>query len=281
MRMTAASHAMVLALLPLAAYPLGADDIQSWTDVELRMIESDRVAWTVGGVARIRDSLGSVYDRRAQTDVDVALSDRLTATFGYILRHRVPAGFDFDWNHRLRAGLTYPLLQRGVRVEGTTLYERHVGQPDVPDFNRYRQQIEVERPRSRVSPWLYQSVAFEHRGFMRSRSRMGVRWRLTAGHALRGAYQYESIKEGATWRPRHAIYSEWSLDLTARRRAGGAAPAGYSERDGGAHALADARTADQPLRLAAGRHRQPAQGGRQALRGTLRRDEQAVRPGQP
>lgn len=211
--------AAILILLPLAAPPLAADDIQSWTDVDLRVLEAGRIVWTVGGVARIRDTLTSVYDRRAQTDVDVALSDRLTATVGYILRHDVAAGSGFDWNHRLHAGLTYPLLQGDVRLEGTTLYERHVGRPDVPDFNRYRQQLEVERPRARVSPWLYQSVAFVRRGFVRSRSRMGIRWRFTSGHSVRGAYQYESIREGAGWRPRHAIYSEWSFDLTVRETA--------------------------------------------------------------
>ena len=84
--------AAVLILLPLAEPPLAADDIQSWTDIELRVLEAGRIAWTVGGVARIRDALGSAYDRRAQTDVDVALSDHLTATVGYILRHHVPAG---------------------------------------------------------------------------------------------------------------------------------------------------------------------------------------------
>ena len=207
--------AAVLILLPLAARPLAADDVQSWTDIELRLLESGRIAWSVGGVARIRDSLRSVYDRRAQTDVDVALTDLLTVTLGYILRNDVPTGVGFDWNHRLSAGLTYPILRRGVRVEGTTLYERHIGRPDVPAFNRYRQQIEMERPRARVSPWFYQSVAFKRRGFVRSRSRMGVRWRLTSGHSVRGGYQYESLREGAAWRPRHAIYSEWSFDLTA------------------------------------------------------------------
>ena len=211
--------AAVLILLPLAPRPCAADDIQSWTDIELRVLEAGRIAWTVGGVARVRDALGSVYDRRAQTDVDVALSDHLTATVGYILRHHVPADSGFDWNDRLHAGLTYPLLQGDVRLEGTTLYERHVGRPDVPDFNRYRQQIEVERPRAPMSPWLYQSVAFERRGFVRSRSRMGVRWSFTSGHSVRVAYQYESIREGASGRPRHAIYSEWSFDLTARETA--------------------------------------------------------------
>ncbi len=208
--------AAVLVLLPLAEHTLTADDIQSWTDVELRVLESDRVAWTAGGVARVRESLSRAYDRRAETDVDLVLTDLLAVTVGYVLRNRVRTGFGFGWDHRLRAGLTYSLLRRSVRVEGTTLYERHIGRPDVPAFNRYRQQIEVERPRARVSPWLYQSVAFERRGFMRSRSRMGVRWSFTSGHSVRGAYQYESIRDGATWRPRHAIYSEWSFDLTAR-----------------------------------------------------------------
>ena len=138
--------AVLILLQPLAARPLAADDIQSWTDVEFRLLESDRIAWTAGGVARIRDSLGSVYDRRAQTDVDLVLTDPLSVTLGYILRNRVRTGFGFGWDHRLRAGLTYPLLRRSVRVEGTTLYERHIGRPDVPDFNRYRQQIELERP---------------------------------------------------------------------------------------------------------------------------------------
>ena len=207
--------AALLILLPLAAHPLAADDIQSWTDVELRVLASDRIAWTVGGVARVRDSLGSAYDRRAQTDVELALTELLDVTVGYVLRNRVRTGFGFGWDHRLLAGLTYPLLRGDVRVEGTTLYERHIGRPDVPDFSRYRQQIEVERPRARLSPWLYQSVAFKRRGLVRSRSRLGVRWRFASGHALRGAYQYESIRDGATWRPRHAIYSEWSFDLTA------------------------------------------------------------------
>ena len=206
---------MALVLLAPVQRPLAADDVQSWTDVDVRVLEAGRIAWTVGGVARIRDSLGSVYDRRAQTDVDVALTDLLTVTLGYILRNHVPTDAGFDSNHRLSAGLSYPILRRGVRVEGTTLYERHVGRPDVPDFNRYRQQVELERPRARLSPWFYQSVAFKRRGFVRSRSRMGVRWRFTAGHSVRGGYQYESIREGAAWRPRHAIYSEWSLDLTA------------------------------------------------------------------
>lgn len=217
----AASQVALLALLAflLGARPAVADDLQSWTEVEVGILAVDRIDWTIGGVARIRDSLGSVYDRRARTDVELALSDVASLTLGYILlnRTRTDFGSGFGWDHRLHAGLTYPLLRRGFRVEGTTLYERHVGRRDSGDFNRYRQQVELERPSARVSPWLHQSLAFERRGFVRSRSRVGFRWRLGSGHSFIGAYQFERRRSGATWRPRHAVLSEWSLDLAARR----------------------------------------------------------------
>lgn len=221
MHRSAVLHATLLGLLLLGARPVAADDVQSWTEVEVGVLALDRIDWTIGGVARIRDSLGSVYDRRARTDVEFTLSDLASVTLGYILLNRTPAGFGsgYAWDHRLHAGLTYPLLRRGVRIEGTTLYERHVGRPDVPDFNRYRQQVEFELPHAHLSPWLYQSVAFVHRGFVRSRSRVGLRWRLGSGHSFIGAYQFERRRSGAAWRPRHAVLSEWSLDLAARRAA--------------------------------------------------------------
>ena len=128
----------------------------SWTDVDLRVFESDRIAWSARGVARVQDALQSLYDRRVETDVDLVLSDLVGVTLGYVLLNRAPTGVDFGWDHRLRAGLTYPLLRRDFRVDGTTLYERHIGQADVPDFNRYRQQVDVERPRARLSPWFHQ-----------------------------------------------------------------------------------------------------------------------------
>lgn len=217
----AAPYLTLLALLtfPLGARPAVADDVQSWTEIELGVLSSDRIDWTVGGVARIRDSLGSVYDRRARTDVEFALSDVASVTLGYILLNRARNGFGsgFGRDHRLHAAVTYPLLRRGVRIEGTTLYERHIGRRDSGDYNRYRQQVELERPAARVSPWLHQSLAFERQGFVRSRSRVGVRWRLGPGHSFIGAYQFERRRSGAAWRPRHAVLSEWSLDLASRR----------------------------------------------------------------
>lgn len=219
MRRTTATIVVALVLHLAGAPPAAADDVQSWTEVEFGVFETDRIAWTVDGVARIRDSLRSAYDRRVKTEVDFVLNDSATVTFGYVLRNRTRTGFGYRWDHRLQAGVTYPLLRGDFLVEGTTLYERHVGRPDVPDFSRYRQQLEVERPRARLSPWLYTSLGFERRGFMRSRSRVGVRWRFRSGDSVTAAYQFERIKYGTTWRPRHAIYSEWSLTLAARQPA--------------------------------------------------------------
>ena len=210
---TTAPRILTLGLVLLTASSLGADDLQSWTDLELGLVKTERVEWSVGGVARIRDSLGSVYDRRATTGVGIKLNDSLGLELGYVLRNRTRSGFGFGWDHRPFVGLSYPILRRAVAVKGKTLYERHIGRPDTRDFNRYRQQFEIERPAARVSPWLYQSLAFKNEGFVRSRSRFGLRWAVGSGHSLKVAYQFESIKSGTARRPRHAVYTEWSFSL--------------------------------------------------------------------
>lgn len=202
---------MLIVLCLFEPHSATADDLQSWTEVEIGVFESEQITWTIRGVTRIRDSLGSVYDRRANTVVDFTLTDLVDISLGYVLRNRTRSGFGYHWDHRLLMGVTYPILRRGVTVKGTTLYERHIGRPDVSDFNRYRQQIEVECPDARVSPWFYQSIAFVRRGFVRSRLRVGIRWRFPFGHSFKGAYQFESIKYGIIWLPRHTIYSEWSF----------------------------------------------------------------------
>ena len=206
-------------MILLMAGSLTAEDLQSWSEARFKVLDSERLETTVGGVARIRDALGSLYDRRVTADAEAALTDRLGVKLGYILRNHTLPGFGFGSDHRLVAGLTYPLLQRAVSLDGTTLFERHVGRPDVADFNRYRQQFDVERLRVRLSPWLHQSLAFQREGFIRSRSRLGFRWRFASGHSLRGAYQFESIERDRTWRPRHALYTEWSYDLDPREKA--------------------------------------------------------------
>ena len=118
MRRTCVSSVMALGLLLLGARPAAADGVQSWTEIELGVLASARVAWTVGGVARVRDALASVYDRRVMTDVEFAPSGAASLSLGYVLLHRTRtgSGSGFGRDHRLRAALTYPLLRRGVRM---------------------------------------------------------------------------------------------------------------------------------------------------------------------
>ena len=185
----------------------------------VRVLDTDHVELTVDGVAHIRDSLGSRYDRRAATEAEATPTDRLGVKLGYVLRNHTLPGLAFGSDHHLVTGVTYPIVQRAVSVGATTLHERHAGWPDAPDLTCYRQQFDVERLRVRVSPWLHQSLALQHEGFIRSGSRFGLRWRFASGHSVKGVCQFESIEAGTAWRPRHAIYSEWAYDPAGRERA--------------------------------------------------------------
>ena len=195
---------------------LPAGEFESWTDVDATILEGDRLTWGVAGVARFRDTLGSLYDRRATTVAEVSLNDRWGAVLGYMALNRKQPALGFDWDHRATTGLTYAIVKRSVAVGGTTLYERHFNRAGVADFNRYRQQFDIERPEDRVSPWMHQSLAFENRGFVRSRSRFGLRWLIGSGHSFKAGYQFESIRFQEAWRPRHAVYTAWSFDVVHR-----------------------------------------------------------------
>jgi hypothetical protein len=204
-----------LCLLLTASSSTRASDLESWNYVGVNAVDTKRFDWSVAGSGRIRDSLSSLYDRRFSTRAAVAPNHRFGVLVGYILRNHTVSEPEFDWNHRFTAGLTYHLIQRDVAVTGSTLYERHIGNAGIADFNRYRQLFEVRRPAARVSPWFAQSLAVKRTGFVRSRSRLGVRWTYGAGRSLAVAYQFESLKNGSAWAPRHAIYTSWSFNLAS------------------------------------------------------------------
>ena len=76
MHRVATAHVMVVGLLVLGPRVVAADDVQSWTEIKLSILASDRIDWSVRGVAGFQDSLGSVYDRRGRTDVEFTFTDR-------------------------------------------------------------------------------------------------------------------------------------------------------------------------------------------------------------
>ena len=124
---------------------------------------------------------------------------------GYLLRHQDPDGAGFHDEHRRFVGPTLVLTRRVVTVRSTTQYEWHLVLTNRPNFNRYRERIEMEKLRQGISPFVSTEVAFHREGLARSRSRAGVRWRFRPGCQLELAYQFESLRGGTAWVPRHVL----------------------------------------------------------------------------
>lgn len=199
-----------LLVLAASAATLPAEELQTWSDLQYNVARSERFRWAVGGTLRFADTVGGLYDRRANTAIEYRAMGGLRFGVEYLYRSLDVENISVIEN-RLTAGVSYPLLRGSVEVVGTTLYERHFVEL-VPNFSRYRQRFELSGAGNGFSPWLHQDFTFRQgAGFVRSRSRIGLQWK-SAGASLRAAYQFESISRGAAWAPRHAIVTEVSMD---------------------------------------------------------------------
>ena len=207
-------------LLPLAYLLAGllsrgsasAGDLEFWPSVEYTLLESGRLRWRLEGSGRLSDGVQHFYDRRLSTLVETGLKWDVRIAGGYVLRSSEFPGFGFQVDHRFVGGASFPLWRGQTSVTAAVLYERHLGRPGIEDFNRYRQRIEIERGRGKLAPFLYEDLTFQQReGFVRSRSRAGLRWRFSSGRSLAVSYQFEANKQQAAWRPRHAIVTALSI----------------------------------------------------------------------
>lgn len=193
-----------------------AGDLEFWPSIEYTLLESGQLRWRLEGSGRLNDDVQHLYDRRLSTLVERELKWDVRIGGGYVLRSSEFSGFGFRADHRLVGGVSFPLLRGQTSVAVTSLYERHIGRPDIEDFNRYRQRIEIERGRRKLAPFLYEDLTFQQReGFVRSRSRAGLRWQFSSGRSLAVSYQFEASKQQAAWRPRHAIVT--ALDIGRAR----------------------------------------------------------------
>jgi len=211
-------------LLPLAYLLAGlvlrgsasAGDLEFWPSIEYTLLESGQLRWRLEGSGRLSDGVQHFYDRRLSTLVETGLKWDVRIGGGYVLRSSEFPGFGFQGDHRLVGGVSLPISRGQTSVAVTSLYERHIGRPDIKDFNRYRQRIEIERGRRKLAPFLYEDLTFQQReGFVRSRSRAGLRWQFSSGRSLAVSYQFEANKQQAAWRPRHAIVT--ALDIGRAR----------------------------------------------------------------
>jgi hypothetical protein len=195
--------------LAFFGFRLFAADLQTWHELDYQLLRAGRFQWNLLGRLRFAETVGDLYDRRAGTMVEYGLGNGVSVSGGYLYRNRRD-GNSFVNENRLFAGISYPILRRQVVVEGSSLYERHV----VPgsDFHRYKQAFEAFQSDKALSPWIYQQFTFKQgEGFVRSRSRLGVRWKRSS-YVLKAAYQFESLETGRAWTPRHAIYTELSIE---------------------------------------------------------------------
>jgi hypothetical protein len=152
---------------------------------------------------------GKLLDRLIVTKLDYEIGKDIHIEARYILRNRDVENSSENDN-RLVAGISYPILKGVIEVEGSTLYERLL--VPLSDFNRYKQEFEISQPGKTLSPWVYQQFLFRQGdGFVRSRSRVGFQWR-RSGYTFKAAYQFESRSIGTAWAPRHAIFTEVSID---------------------------------------------------------------------
>lgn len=193
-----------------------AGDVQSFNTVEYKFLRLGRTEWYAGGGLRLRNGLGDAFDRRVYGGAAVDLGRGLEAEFSYLFRYRESGDLGLKPNRRATASLDYPLYRGRWTLSGKTAYERHFAVPVIPDFNRYRQRLEIERSTGRSTPWLSSEVAFLRDGMSRSRNRAGWKWTTAAGHEISVAYQFESVKDGRAWAPRHAIVT--AIEFTRLKR---------------------------------------------------------------
>ncbi len=213
-RRTAFATLLFVAAAGLTPVASLAGEVESWNEVSYTVFDTGRFNWQVSAGFRIRDRFGQLYDRRTGGLLAVAIGRGVSIAGGYLFRNRDFDEFGYRWDYRLIADIEYPLLKSGnLRLGGRTLYERHIGRPDLADFNRYRQQFELEPSATGLSPWLYQDFTFLRQGFVRSRSRAGFQWKTRSGYTFAVGYQFETVNlpPDPSWRPRHAIVT--SLEI--------------------------------------------------------------------
>lgn len=104
-----------------------------------------------------------------------------------------------------------------LRVDAVFLYERHTHfRAEDTAFNRYKYIADIERTRPGLSPFLYVELLVRD-GFARSRHLAGFRWRDDLFNVETG-YQFETIRMGANWVPRHSIRTNFRWNRPLRER---------------------------------------------------------------
>lgn len=195
----------------ICATALPAGDLESFNTAEYKFLERGRTEWYAGGGLRLRNGLGDVYDRRVYAGGVVGLGHGIHAGFRYLFRYKQEDDDGLKPNQRVTVSLGYPLHHGHWAVLGGSYVERQFSRKGEADFSRYRQRFEIERGGDGSTPWLSYELAFLRDGLARSRSRAGWKWRLEGGTTVSLGYQFDSVRDGHAWGPRHAIVTEFEF----------------------------------------------------------------------
>ncbi len=189
---------MRVLLFVLIGVPACAADLQVWNTTEATVYTRGAFEAEAYGTLRVRDHVSSAYDNRVGGAVRVAPWRRVWLRGGYLRRW-----VESEWQNRLIGGPTFLLAERTLRLESALIYERHLVR--ARDFNRYKVRFDVERPRRRISPAVWDELSFGNEGLVRARALAGIRWRGESGWRLEAGYQFDTNKTAGAWAPRHAI----------------------------------------------------------------------------
>ena len=200
-----------LALLSLFSSSLAAGDLESWNYAELKVVHASRVDLGLEGALFVRDSFSDLFDRRVSVRADVHLK-KLDVVGGYLIRRRDYEGFeDLKFDQRLVGGVSYPLFEHVLSLQGYTAYERVVGRPDRRDYNRYRQIFSWQQHRRGVSPFVQSGFLWERSGFVRYRVRAGLDLPAGGRSRMRIGYQFDSTRADGAYHPRHVLYAKFTF----------------------------------------------------------------------
>jgi hypothetical protein len=197
------------ALIPIgllaACLHVEASGPQVWNSGEFTFYETRWFRADFLSVVRTRNHLTDAFDDRAGAQVVFPIHRRLGIGGGYIKRWVDPNGLGSHAEDRLFFAPRLHLTDDPVKIESVTSLERNFSVRDRPDFNRYRETIDIEKVRRGVSPFFAEQLAFRSDGLVWTRTALGLRWRLPSGFRFEAGYQFESQKIGPVWVPRHAI----------------------------------------------------------------------------
>lgn len=200
---------LLLALLTAAAASAG--DLESWNLVEATVAHGQRWRVDAVGFLRLKNRVSDAYDEAPGTRFTYVVTPRVSLYSAFLHRWVDKDGDERIPERRPLAGVILTVSRQPVRVDLTTQYERLFYTEGRASYNRYRQRVEIERTRRRVSPVLSQELIFVNDGLFRARTIAGIRCRTERGRRFDIGYQLDSTLTRGAWAPRHAIRTAFLL----------------------------------------------------------------------